>query len=285
MRYLFGDIIPDAPIDPQGTYGGATPSRDALSPVHPRDTVRFPFVPPRWGLVQALYTWWQSCFAALPADPDGGVHYLCPVRLPFARGAPQPAPCAPSDEPASAPPARAPLPAVSGARHAEVDDDRARHILELRQVFGQSAMIDGVTRERHRGIELVRGSATVRCRACGQDIARRADLADATAEDEPLYEYTPAGLRACPATSTASEATDGERGAEEPAPPMPIALSHARGPACPAPRALRGAARPLDLTRPLRPVAARRAIVRGSEDQAWSYVVVVPGPGVVPTPG
>ena len=127
------------------------------------------------------------------------------------------------------PPSCAPLPAARDTRRAEVSNDLARHILDLRQVFGRSAMIDGVTREGHRGIQLARGSVAVRCRACGQDIAHIADLAGATVEDDPLYEYTPVGLRACPATSTVSEATNGEVCGEEPSHRTPLVLSHARG--------------------------------------------------------
>jgi len=73
-----------------------------------------------------------------------------------------------------------------------------QHILSLRQVFSQAAMVDGGVKEGHRGIELVRGSATVRCRACGQEIARVAKLVGATPWDDLHYEYTSAGLYACP---------------------------------------------------------------------------------------
>ncbi len=231
MRYLFGDIIPDEPVGPRDTREETASSRDVLSPVPPHDAVHVPVVPLRGRLVYALHAWWRSGFAAVradPANPDAGVHYLCPMCLPLTRGAPQPVPCAPSDEPTSIPLAHVCNPLVSGARRAEVDDDLARHILGLRQVFGRSAMIDGVTRGGHRGIELARGSAIVHCRACGQDLAHVADLAGATAEDEALYEYTFAGLRTCPAMSTVLEANDGEGCDDALPPPTPIVLARAR---------------------------------------------------------
>ncbi len=227
MAYL------DEPVIARCCACGATPGGDALSPVHLRLTPRFPFIWLQRG--RAPHVWWRSCLAASRADPtdlDAGVHYLCPACLPLARGAPPSAPCAPyapSDEPASVPPAHTPMPAARDTRRAEVADDLARHILDLRQVFGRSAMIDGATREGHRGIEVARGSVAVRCCACGQDIAHVADLAGATPEDEPMYEYTPAGLRACPATSTVSEANDGERPDAESSHRTPLVLSHARG--------------------------------------------------------
>ncbi len=224
MAYL------DEPVVARCCACGATSSGDVLSLVHLRLTPRFPFMWVYRG--RAPHAWWRSCLAALranPTDPDAGVHYLCPACLPLARGAPASAPCAPSDEPASIPPAYIPMPAPRDTRRAEVSNDLARHILDLRQVFGRSAMIDGVTREGHRGIQVARGSVAVRCRACGQDIAHVADLAGATAEDDPMYEYTPAGLRICPATSTVSEATNGEVCDEEPSHRTPLVLSHARG--------------------------------------------------------
>ncbi len=229
MPYLFGDIIPNEPVAARCCACGATPRWDALSPVHLRLTARFPFMWLQRGT--APRAWWRSCVAALRADPtdaDAGAHYLCSVCLPLARGVPQAARGAPSDEPVSVLPARASMPTVSSARRVEGGDDLARHILDLRQVFGRSAMIDGVTREGHRGIQLARGSGAVRCRACGQDIAHVADLAGATAEDESMYEYTPAGLRACPVTSTVSRANDGERDDAEPSHRTPL-VCHARG--------------------------------------------------------
>ncbi len=222
--------LPDEPVVPWCCACGATPDQGTIFPVHLRLTPRFPFVWVYRG--HAPHAWWRSCLAILRADstdPDAGVRYLCLACLPLARGVPQPAPCAPSDEPAPVPPACAPLPAARDTRRAEVANDLARHILDLCQVFGRSAMIDGVTREGHRGIQVARGSVAVRCRACGQDIAHVADLAGATAEDDPMYEYTPAGLRICPATSTVSEATTGEVCDEEPSHQTPLVLSHARG--------------------------------------------------------
>jgi len=230
MRYADNDPRATEPVIPRCCACGATPHRDALAPVHLRLTARFPFMWVYRG--RAPRAWWRSCLAAWradPTDPDAGVRYLCLACLPLARGAPPSAPCAPSDEPASVPPAHTPLPAARDTRRAEVADDLARHILDLRQVFGRSALIDGATREGHRGIEVARGSVAVRCRACGQDIAHVADLAAATAEDDPMYEYTPAGLRACPATSTVSEATNREVCDEEPSHRTPLVLSHARG--------------------------------------------------------
>jgi len=229
MPYLFGDIIPDELVAARCCACGATPGRDALSPVHLRLTARFPFIWLQRG--PAPRAWWRSCVAALranPTDADASAHYLCSVCLHLTRGAPQAAPGAPSDEPASVPPTRASMPTVSSTRRVEGGDDLARHILDLRQVFGRSAMIDGVIREGHCGIQLTRGSGAVRCRACGQDIAHVADLAGATAEDESMYEYTPAGLRACPATSTVSRANDGERDDAEPSHRTPL-VCHARG--------------------------------------------------------
>ncbi len=78
-----------------------------------------------------------------------------------------------------------------------------QHILSLRHVFSRDAMVVGVTGEGHRGIELTRGAASVRCRACGQEVARVADLAGAAAGDDPHYEYTPAGLCVCPNAQSA----------------------------------------------------------------------------------
>jgi len=238
MRYADNDPRATEPVIPRCCACGATPHRDALAPVHLRLTARFPFLWVYRG--RAPRAWWRSCLAVLrvdPTDPDAGVRYLCPACLPLARDVPPPAPCAPSDEPASVPPACAPMTAARATRRAEVADDLVRHILDLRQVFGQSAMINGATSEGHRGIEVARGSMVVRCRACGRDIARVADLAGATAEDEPMYEYTPTGLRACPATSTVSSATNGERRDEEPQPRTPLVLSHTRrswrAPPCP----------------------------------------------------
>jgi len=75
-----------------------------------------------------------------------------------------------------------------------------QHILDVCQVFSRDAMVAGVTREGHRGIELTRGAASVRCRACGQEIAHVVELAGGAPWDDPHYEYTPAGLCACPAT-------------------------------------------------------------------------------------
>ncbi len=233
MRYADNDPRATEPIIPRCCACGVTPGRGALSPVHLRLTPRFPFVWVYRG--RAPRAWWRSWLAALHADPaeqDAGVRYLCLACLPLARGAPPlvvSTPSAPSDEPASVPPACAPLPTTRDTRRAEVADDLARHILDLHQVFGQSAMINGATREGHRGIQLARGSVAVRCRACGQDIAYVADLAGAIVEDDPMYEYTPAGLRACPATSTVPEATNREVCDEEPSHRTPLVLSHARG--------------------------------------------------------
>ncbi len=243
MRYADNDPRATEPVISRCCACRVTPGRGALSPVHLRLTPRFPFVWVYRG--RAPHAWWRSCLAALradPTDPDAGVHYLCPACLPLARGAPASGSCAPSDQLASIPPAYTPIPAARDTRRAEVADDLARHILDLRQVFGRSAMIDGVTREGHRGIEVARGSVAVRCRACGQDIAHVADLAGATVEDDPMYEYTPAGLRACPATSTVSEATNGEVCDEGSSHRTPLVLSHARVLAGAAPRELRGGA-------------------------------------------
>ena len=233
MRYADNDPRATEPIIPRCCACGVAPGRGALSPVHLRLTPRFPFVWVYRG--RAPRVWWRSCLAALRSDPaeqDAGVHYLCRACLPLARSAPS---CASTDapEPPSPSPPNDASPSYSvtqtPAGRAKAADALARHILELHQVFGQSAMINGATREGHRGIQLARGSVAVRCRACGQDIAYVADLAGATVEDDPMYEYTPAGLRACPATSTVPEATNREVCDEEPSHRTALVLSHARG--------------------------------------------------------
>jgi len=229
MAYL------DEPVVARCCACGATPGQGALSPVHLRLTPRFPFIWVHRG--RAPRAWWRSCLAAWhadPTDPDAGVRYLCPACLPLARSTSSCAPVDASEAPAPFPSDDVPAPMSYNAVHASagrggVGDELARHILDLRQVFGRSAMIHGATREGHRGIEVACGSVAVRCRACGQDIAHVADLAGATVEDDPMYEYTPAGLHACPAMSTVAEANDGERPDEGPSHRTPLVLSHARG--------------------------------------------------------
>ena len=230
MRFVDDDPRASDPVIPRCCCCGETPDQKALSPVHLRLTPRFPFVWLHRG--RAPRVWWRSCLAALrpdPAEQDAGVRYLCRACLPLARSAPS---CAAADAPKPPSPPDDASPSYSVTQtptgRGGVGDDLTRHILELRQVFDRAAMVDGATGEGHRVIELARGSATVRCRACGQDIARVADLAGAAAEDESLYEFTRAGLRACPATSTVSGANDGETGNEEALPQTPIILSHTR---------------------------------------------------------
>jgi len=134
---------------------------------------------------------------------------------------PRPAPCVLPESPATST-------AAPDEEDERADDAVARHILALHMAFYFSVVVDGVADAGHRGVEVARGDAVVRCRACGQDIAHVADLAGATAEDESMYEYTPAGLRACSATSTVSGANDGERDDAEPSHRTPL-VCHARG--------------------------------------------------------
>jgi len=183
MPYLLGadDLCAADPIIPRCCCCGATPDRGTLSPVHLRPTPRFPFLwlyrgrPPR--------SWWRSCLAAVsldPPDPEAGRQYVCPACLPLARAVPAP-------------------PRVSEAAHGRTDESVERPILALRPVFNREAMVTGVTGKGHRGIVLTRGVVTVRCCACDQEVACVADLAGGTPWDDPPYEYTPAGLSACPA--------------------------------------------------------------------------------------
>ncbi len=232
-----GDNDPRAadPLIPRCCCCGATSDQGTFSLVHLRLTPRFPIVWLQRG--RAPRAWWRSYRAAwdaAPVDADAGAHYLCPACLPLARSTPSGAPVDALEAPAPFPPDDVPTPVSYNMVHAAsgregVGNGLSRHILTLRQVFGQAAMVNGATQEGHRGIELIRGSATVRCRACGWDIARVADLAGATTEDEPLYEYTLAGLRACPAPSMASGANDRERGDGPPAHRTSFVLSHPQG--------------------------------------------------------
>ncbi len=204
MPYLgAADLHPATPRTPRCCCCGTTPDRRALSQVHLRPTSRFPFLwlyrgrPPR--------SWWRSCLAALRPDPPdlaADRHYLCPACLPLARAVPtSDASAAPSAARWPAP-ADAPVPLAHDTGRARTGASVEQHILGLRQVFSQEAMVAGVTREGHHGIELTRGTATVRCRACGQEVARLADLAGGAPWDAPHYEYTPAGLYACPAAQS-----------------------------------------------------------------------------------
>jgi len=183
--------------------------RGTLSPVHLRPTRRFPFLwlyrgrPPR--------SWWRSCLAAVSLDPldlETSRRHLCPACLPLARAVPAPLPPAGQSTSPDAPqingqPARAPAPPVSEATHGRTDESIKHHILALRQVFNREAIVTGVIGKGHRGIELTRGVATVRCRACGQEVARVAALAGGPPWDDPPYEYTPAGLCVCPDAQSA----------------------------------------------------------------------------------
>ena len=212
------------PTIPRCCCCGDASDPGVLAPVHLRFTARFPFVWLQRG--RAPRAWWRSCLATLrldAADLDAGRHYLCPVCLPLARGVSTPTP-APRDVWGASPDAwaaphidgqraraRTPVPLAlthdtGRARAGDSAGDSVRqHILSLRQVFSRDAMVEGVAREGHRGIEFVRGSAPVRCRACGQEVARVADLAGSVPWDDPHYEHTPAGLDACPAArATAS---------------------------------------------------------------------------------
>jgi len=217
MPYLdFGaaDLHPADPILPRCCCCGTTPDRGTLSPVHLRLTPRFPFLWLHRG--RAPRSWWRSCLAVLradPTDPDAGRHYLCLVCLPLARAVPASTPsgvqgalsgaagASPRDEPSA--PACPPAPASGIVTRAAMDGGVKQHVLELRQVFRLETVVNGTTAEGHRGIELARGSATVRCCACGQEVARVADLAGAAAGDDPHYEYTPAGLCVCPNAQSA----------------------------------------------------------------------------------
>jgi len=201
------------PIIPRCCCCGATPGQGTLSQVHLRPTSRFPFLwlyrgrPPR--------SWWRFCLAVLrpdPADPEADRRYLCPACLPLARAVPLPdraptlAPPTGADTSAAPQAVRwpAPGPAAAPLSHdtglARIGASVEQYILSLRQVFSRDAMVAGVTGEGHRGIELTRGAASVRCRACGQEIAHVVELAGGALWDDPHYEYTLAGLCACPAT-------------------------------------------------------------------------------------
>ncbi len=191
------------PIIPRCCCCGTTPDRGALSQVHLRPTSRFPFLwlyrgrPPR--------SWWRSCLAALRPDPPdlaADRHYLCPACLPLARAVPTSDASAAPQAARWPAPASAPAPPAPDTGVARIGARVEQHILSLRQVFSRDAMVAGVTREGHRGIELTRGAAGVRCRACGQEVARVADLAGGALWDAPHYEYMPAGLYACPAAQS-----------------------------------------------------------------------------------
>jgi len=217
MPYLgAADLHPATPRTPRCCCCGTTPDRKTLSPVHLRLTPRFPFLWLHRG--RAPRSWLRSCLAVLradPTDPDAGRHYLCLVCLPLARAVPASTPtpsgvqgalsgaagASPRDEPSA--PACPPAPASGTVTRAAMDGGVRQHVLELRQVFRLETVVNGTTAEGHRGIELARGSATVRCRACGQEVARVADLASGTPWDAPHYEYTPAGLCVCPNAQSA----------------------------------------------------------------------------------
>jgi len=217
MPYLgAADLHPATPRTPRCCCCGTTPDRGALSQVHLRLTPRFPFLWLHRG--RAPRSWWRSCLAVLradPTDPDAGRHYLCLVCLPLARAVPASTPTPsgvqgalsgaagafPRDEPSA--PACPPAPASDIVTRTAMDGGVKQHVLELRQVFRLETIVNGTTAEGHRGIELARGSATVRCCACGQEVARVADLAGAAAGDDPHYEYTPAGLCVCPNAQSA----------------------------------------------------------------------------------
>lgn len=188
---------------------GNAPDKGTLSLVHLRLTARFPFVWLHRGR-RARPQWW-SCLAFLRPEPtDLRGHYLCPSCLPLAGAVLMSArlPSVPPDAPALSSPvepslsasARAPtLPAYSIER-VDGGDSLTQHILALRQLFRLEGVLKGVTGEGHRAIELTRGSAVVRCCACGRSVARLADLACSDeACAEPLYEFTLEGLRSCPA--------------------------------------------------------------------------------------
>ncbi len=197
---------------------GEASDRKTLSPVHLRLTPRFPFLWLHRG--RAPRSWWQSCLTALgtdPTDSDAGMHYLCPACLPLARAMPTSTPEPKGvqgvssgassgasasfrrDELTLTPPTH-PLARASGAvTRTGMDGGVRQHVLKLRQVFRLETVVNGVTEEGHHGIELARGSAVVRCRACGNNVARLADLAgsDETCA-ELLYEFTLEGLQGCP---------------------------------------------------------------------------------------
>jgi len=137
---------------------------------------------------------------------------------------PRPAPCVLPESPATST-------AAPDEEDERADDAVARHILALHMAFYFSVVVDGVADAGHRGVNVARGDAAVRCRACGQDVARCAEFVGASVRDEPLYEFLRAGLRHCPA---AYKRTPDQREISSQSRPMEPTPLHARREVAPA---------------------------------------------------